>query len=94
LSNQSLICLGKYDNIEAKWRCVQRVKHGTDPLMMYHTVRENGVYAVIFQPEFDPANRPKNAYCGYLCKDRRAVMSAVIFTLPMLLLALNLFYKL
>lgn len=88
------MCLGRYDNVEAKWRCAQRVKPGTDSQMMYYSVRENGVYAIIFNPVYDEKNKPTEALCGYLCKDKRTVMSVVLFTIPLLFLTLNLFYKL
>lgn len=57
-------------------------------------VRRNGVYAMIFNPKPIALLGEREAYCGYLCADKRMFFVIVMLVFPFFCLVIVFFYKL
>ena len=80
---EKIYCLGMLNPVLNRWRCVNRIiKEVTEESIMYD-VPGPGIYTVLFFPKLgDEAE----ALCGWLCQNKKAVTTFLIFYLPLLIL--------
>lgn len=80
---EKIYCLGLLNPVLNRWRCVNRViKEITEESIMYD-IPGPGIYTVLFFPKLgDEAE----ALCGWLCQNKKAVTTFLIFYLPLFIL--------
>ena len=80
---EKIYCLGMLNPVLNRWRCVNRIiKEVTEESIMYD-IPGPGIYTVLFFPKLgDEAE----ALCGWLCQNKKAVTTFLIFYLPLLIL--------
>lgn len=80
---EKVYCLGLLNPVRNTWRCVNRdIKEITEETVMYD-IPSPGIFAILFFPKLtDEAE----ALCGWLCQNKKAVTTFLIFYLPLLIL--------
>jgi hypothetical protein len=80
---ENIYCLGLLNPVLNRWRCVNRIiKEITEESIMYD-IPGPGIYAVLFFPKLGDE---QEALCGWLCRNKKAVTTFLIFYLPLLIL--------
>lgn len=93
-ANKELLCLAEYDYANQIWKCQQRPNPELTFGINWYTIHKNGVYAIIFNPKMNESFKSKDAYCGYICQDKRFLISLLMTLVPFLALGVSMFYKL
>ena len=80
---EKIYCLGMLNPVYNTWRCVNRIiKEITEESIMYD-IPGPGIYTVLFFPML---SNEAEALCGWLCQNKKAVTTFLIFYLPLLIL--------
>ena len=80
---ENVYCLGLLNPVLNRWRCVNRIiKEITEESIMYD-IPGPGIYAVLFFPKLGDE---QEALCGWLCRNKKAVTTFLIFYLPLFIL--------
>ena len=80
---EKIYCLGLLNPVLNTWRCVNRIiKEITEESIMYD-IPGPGIYTVLFFPKLGD---PQEALCGWLCRNKKAVTTFLIFYLPLMIL--------
>lgn len=80
---EKIYCLGLLNPILNRWRCVNRViKEITEESIMYD-IPGPGIYTILFFPKL---GNEAEALCGWLCQNKKAVTTFLIFYLPLFIL--------
>lgn len=91
---KNLLCLAEYDYKSQLWTCRQRLNPELTFGINWFPIHKNGVYALIFNPSFNGNFKSKDAFCGYLCQDKRFLISLLMTLVPIVALGVSMFYKL
>lgn len=76
-------CLANYNELTRTWSCVSRNILSVSENKIEFTVVTTGVFAVIYCPQADDN---AGQFCGFVCRNKKGIMTALMVVLPILLI--------
>lgn len=79
-------CLGTYNELTRSWSCASRKILSISENIIEFSVVTTGVFAVLYYPR---TNESASMFCGWLCRNKRAIITFFVIILPILVIGLG-----
>ena len=87
------MCLGRYYSLNSTWGCIQKPTLHSEPWLERFKIRQNGIYAMLFNPNPDVIIEKGESFCGILCKNKRLFFVTLLIILPAFIVLSIMFFK-